>query len=264
MTTPLPMTRGRRLALSVGVPVVLLVIGWTGLSEVALAGRGSYPVRLDIPVYQRAVQLGFGEGDVRVTQGVGDRLMLTGTATYSLVRSTVTWRSTPAAVTVSPQCHFVTGVCDFSLSAVLPAGRPASITDWGGDMTLQGLSGRVSASDGSGDIRGSGLSGTAALHAGGGDIVVGGLTSADVTASDNSGDVTLTFTKVPDRVAVSDGSGDVTLVLPHGTTPYRVNATASSGSRTVRVPTNSASRHVITVTDGSGDISITNSARPGA
>jgi Putative adhesin len=258
MTKPLPMTRGRRLALIIGVPLALALIGWTALSEVAFAGIGSYPVRLDIPVTGHTVTLGVGSASVRVTQAAGDRLRLTGKATYSLVRSSVTWHSTPSGVTVSPQCRFVTGVCGFSFHAVLPADLPASINDGAGNITLQGLSGRVTASDGSGDIGGFGLSGTADFSDGNGDITVGGLTSADVTASDNSGDVTLTFTKVPDRVAVSAGSGDVTLVLPRGTTPYRVNATASSGSRTVRVPTSPASAHAITVTDGSGDISITN------
>jgi hypothetical protein len=258
MTEPLPMTRGRRLALAIGVPLALALIGWTALSAVAFAGIGSYPVRLDIPVTGRTVTLGAGSASVRVTQAAGHRLRLTGKATYSLVRSSVTWHSSPSGVTVSPQCHFVTGVCGFSLGAVLPAGLPASISGGTGDITLHGLSGRVSASDGTGDIRGSGLSGTAELRDGAGDILVGGLTSADVTASDNSGDVTLIFTKVPDQVAVSDGTGDVSLVLPPGPAQYRVTTNGSAGDHTIRVPTSSASAHAITVTDESGDISITN------
>jgi DUF4097 and DUF4098 domain-containing protein YvlB len=78
-----------------------------------------------------------------------------------------------------------------------------------------------------------------------------------VTASDQSGNITLTFTKVPDRVNVSNGSGNVRLVLPRGKTLYRVNATASSGDLVVGVLRSAVSRHVITVTDGSGNVSVT-------
>ena len=95
------------------------------------------------------------------------------------------------------------------------------------------------------------------LSNGSGNISVTGLTSADVLASDGSGDVSLTFTRVPGHVRVSDDSGNVTLILPPGKTLYRVNTSVSSGNSLVHVPTSSASHHVITVTDGSGDITIT-------
>jgi DUF4097 and DUF4098 domain-containing protein YvlB len=97
------------------------------------------------------------------------------------------------------------------------------------------------------------------LSSGSGNVNISGLTSAHVVASDGSGDITLVFTEVPSYVRVKDASGNVTLILPPGrTTLYRVNASTSSGNRVVNVPTSSLSHRVITVTDGSGDISITN------
>jgi hypothetical protein len=48
----------------------------------------------------------------------------------------------------------------------------------------------------------------------------------------------------------------VTLVLPPGPTAYRVNASANSGTTHVRVPTSPLSQHVITVTAGSGNITV--------
>jgi Putative adhesin len=256
MTKPLPMTRGRRLALIIGVPLALVVIGWTGLSAVAFAGIGSYRVRLDVPAHGLRVQLGLGSANASIAQAAGDRLRLWGKASYSVVRSTVTWRRTPSGAAVSTQCHFPAGVCGFDFQVVLPAGRPASIDDGSGNVTLRGLSGRLLVSDGAGNINGSAMTGPVNFEDGSGDVVVGGLASADVTASDHSGNITLTFTKVPDRVHVSDGSGDVTLVLPRGGTLYRVSATASAGNSVVSVRTSSVSQHVISVTDGSGNISI--------
>ena len=66
-----------------------------------------------------------------------------------------------------------------------------------------------------------------------------------------------TFTRVPARVQVSADSGNVTLVLPPGAAAYRVTARSSDSIPVVRVPTNSSSPHVITVTDQSGGITIT-------
>jgi hypothetical protein len=277
MSTPLPMTAGRRAALILGVPLALAVIAWTALTGVAYAGQGSYPVRLAVPVHGGTVNLSAGAADVRVTQAAGSQLRLTGTARYSLIRSTVTWHATASGVTVSPQCRFVTGICSFSFRAVLPAGKRTYLSDGSGDLTLQGLtgpviaasgsgnvragllSGPVSLSSGSGNISGSALSGPRiTLKAGSGNITIAGVAGAGVTASDGSGDIALTFTKVPSSVRVSDSSGNVTLVLPAGPVPYRVNATTASGSRTVTVPTNPAAAHVITVTDSSGNITITN------
>jgi hypothetical protein len=261
-----PLTRGRRLALVIGVPLILGVIGWTALTEVAFAGIGSYPVRLDLPVHGHTVSFSVGSGNATVGSGnvtvgpaAGDRLHVTGTARYSLVRSTVTKRITRSGVSVSSECHFVTGVCFFNYQVGLPAGARAVLSNGSGNLTLRGLAGYVNAADGDGNIAGTGLSGPrVVLESGSGDITIIGLTSADVTASDGSGNITLTFTKVPARVIVSDSSGDVQLVLPPGQTAYRVNARPSDGNRVVNVPTNPASPHVIRVTDGSGDISITN------
>jgi hypothetical protein len=259
MTAPLPMTAGRWVALAIGLPIVLALIAYTGLTEVALAGQASYPVRLTIPVHGTTVSLSAGSADVRVSQAPGSQLRLSGTARYSLIRSTVTWHTTPSGVVVTPQCHFVTGVCSFDLHAVVPDGRRALVSTGSGNVTLSGLSAPVSAGTGSGDISGVALSGpNVTLQTGSGNISITGLAGAHVIVSSGSGDIALTFTKVPAHVHVDNGSGNVTLVLPPGSTQYRVHATTDSGDRPlVTVPTSSASRHVITVSDGSGNISIT-------
>ena len=129
-----------------------------------------------------------------------------------------------------------------------------------GNVSASGLSGTADLETGSGDVRGTALSGPQlTLGSGSGDVNVSGLTSPRVVASDGSGDITLIFTKVPSYVHVKNASGNVTLILPPGkTTLYRVNASTSSGNRVINVPNSSLSHRRITVTDGSGDISITN------
>ncbi len=276
-STPLPMTPGRRIALLLGVPLALVIIAWTGLTEVAFAGVGSYPVRLAVPVHGNTVSLSLGPADTQVTEAAGSKLRLTGTAHYSLVRSTVTWHTTASGVSVSPRCHFLTGVCSFSFRAVLPAGKRAYLSDGSGNLTLRGLTGPVVAGSGSGDMRASLLSGAVSLQtgsgnitggtlsgprvtlsAGSGNIVITSLTSRHLAAYDGSGNISLVFSAVPDHVEVTASSGNVSLVLPPGPARYQVDATTDSGNRTVHLPGTSAPTHVIKVTAGSGNISITN------
>ena len=259
MINRVPLTRGRVLALVIGVPLVLAIIGWSALTAVAFAGQASYPVRINLPVHGGTVNFSVDSGDVTVSQTAGDRLVATGTAHYSLVRSTVTHSVTATGTTVSSHCRFVTGECSFNYRVGLPAGVRAVLASGSGSLMLRGLSGYVDAAAGSGDIAGTGLSGPqVTFESGSGDVTVRGLASADVSASAGSGDVTLTFTKVPRLVSVSNADGDVRLVLPPGRTLYKVDASAGDGSSVVKVPQSTNSPHVIKVSDGSGDITITN------
>ena len=275
MSAPLPMTTGRVLALLLGVPIAFALIAWAGLTEVGYAGLGSYPVQLAVPVHGSTVSLSVGQADVQVTQAAGSTLQLTGKARYSLFRSNVTWHTTPSGVIVSPQCHFFVGICAFSFHAVLPAGRRAVLSDGSGNLTLQGLTGPVTVGSGSGDVQVNGLTGTVSLQngsgnitggalsgrkvtlkAGSGNIAIDSLESLDVVVTDGSGNIDLTFTKAPTRVRVSNSSGNVNVVLPRGVR-YQVNASTDSGNRNVGVLQTSAPDHVITVTDGSGNVSVT-------
>src|SRR5215467_14375870 len=269
MNTSLRMTRVRRWALGIGVPIALAIIGWTAVSEIAYAGQDSYPVRLTIPIRANSATVAVDAGDVNVGPGTGNVLRVTGTAHYSIVRSRVTWTSTDSGVAVRSDCRFPTGTCGFNYQVAVPPAVHAVLTNGSGDETVrvltdsgdihaQALSGPLTMTDHSGDVSGSALSGPqVVIKNNSGDIVISGLSSRDVSATDDSGDITLTFTTAPTSVRVLDDSGNVTIVLPHGNTTYNVSAIADSGSRTVRVPTSSLSPHVIRVTAHSGDITIT-------
>jgi len=277
MKPSLPMTTSRRIALAVGAPLAIIAIGHLGLTEIAWAGQGSYPVRLTIPMDGQAASIAIDSGQLDVGPGTGSTLRLTGTAHYSLVRSSVTWTSAGSGVSVNSRCPFPYGSCGFDARAVIPAGAQATVHDASGDVTVRGLTGPVSIADDSGNIVAAALSGGVSIsnHSGdvsgsalagprveiednSGNITVVGLTSMNVSASDDSGDITLTFIRVPDAVRVIDHSGNITVVLPRGSTAYNVTATTSSGQRTVSVPTNPSSPHVITVQDDSGDVTVRN------
>jgi DUF4097 and DUF4098 domain-containing protein YvlB len=168
-----------------------------------------------------------------------------------------------------------TGVCSFDYAVTVPAGGRSVVSNGSGNLTASSLAGTVTLSTDSGDIHATRISGRATITDHSGDIVVtslsagralimndsGNITGNDVssqalTAQDHSGDITVVFTKVPDRVHVSDDSGNITLVLPPGKATYRVSASTSSGSTSINVPRSPTSPHVISATDQSGNITI--------
>lgn len=276
MTKPLRMTTARRFFLIAGTPVALLIIGWTALTAVAWAAQGSYRVNLDIATRGRPASLTVGAGELSIGPGAPGRLRVTGTARYALARSVVKWQSGPAGASVSSRCRQLTGPCSFVYAVAVPPGGIAAVEDSSGDMTASGLTGRLTLQAGSGNVRVSSLSGKVRISDGSGDVTGSSLTGPELTISDDSGNVTLTglaspdvtetsqsgnttltFASVPARVQVSADSGNVTLVLPPGAAAYRVTARSSDAIPAVRVPTNSSSPHVITVTDQSGNITIT-------
>ena len=276
MTKPLPMTAARRVFLIAGTPVALLIIGWTALTGVAWAAQGSYRVNLDIATRGRPVSLAVDSGQLTLSPGTSGKLRVTGTAHYALARSAVTWRSTAAGVSVSSRCRQLTGPCSFTYAVAVPARSITGVDDSSGDVTARGLAGRLTVQAGSGDVRVSALSGDArisddsgdvsgssltspelTISADSGNVALTGLASPDVTVASQSGDTVLRFVRVPATVEVSADSGDVTLVLPPGAATYQVVARSSGGSTTVGFPSDPSSPHLITVTDQSGNITIT-------
>ena len=142
----------------------------------------------------------------------------------------------------------------------MPAGLTTDVSDDSGDLaasglhgpvTLQAQSGNIDASamtagvllsDQSGDITADRLSGpSVTIKDQSGNVTAAGLKNPDMTVTDQSGNITLTFASVPARVQVTCDSGNVKLVLPGGSTAYRVDAHTSSGSTSVQVPTDSSS-----------------------
>jgi hypothetical protein len=274
MATTLPLTPGRLVALALGVPVVLALIGWAGFSTVALADQAGVRVHLSVADGQRT-QVTIDNPDATIHPGPGGRIWVSGTLRGSLARPTFSWRSTAAGLALRSRCWAPTGFCSLNYDITVPAGRPLAVSDGSGNLNAGGFGGRVWLSDGSGDLNASGLAGTISLNDGSGDItasgltgdrvrvsdgsgdiVVTGLAATDVTGNDSSGGLTLRFTKVPRRVDVTDGSGDITLMLPPGPTSYHVNAQSSSGSTTISVKRSLSSPYLIVASDNSGDITI--------
>jgi hypothetical protein len=271
----LRMTPGRRVLLAFGVPVILLVIAWNGFSLISTFGTASFGVNGSIPLVNGQVVASFGGGNVTLSQSGGSTARLTGTVKYSLVRPKFSVQHGAAGTAVALACRVPTGTCQLNANLAVPAGTGVNLSSQGGDMQVSGVAdatlsssggnvtvsgggGLADVSTGGGDLTASNLGGIAKFSTAGGDVTGNDLTAPSVTVDSGGGDVTLTYTKVPDHLDVTSSGGDITVLLPAGSTRYAISDSSAGGDYTASVPTGSSS-HTITVDSGGGDITI---ARP--
>ena len=269
----LPLTPARRVALLIGVPTCLALTGFIGFDLVAMVGQGHFHFSHTFAATTRQLNVNAGGGNVVVKVGPGPA-RLSGEATYSLVRPTITERATADSATLAYPCGFPVGNCGLNATVSVPAGTAVAISSGGGDLTASGLTGHVSLSADGGDLTATGITGDISLQTGGGDLsatllagdVTLGTSGGDITATQidsprvtvdsGGGDVAIVFTRVPQDVQVSADGGDVTIVVPAGPTTYDVTASADGGNLSDSVPQAATSAHKITASSGGGDVTI--------
>ena len=250
----LRMTPGRWATLAIGVPIALVLIGWSAFSLVASIGGASFPVSATIPLQNGRLVASTGGGDITVHQGrvSGGTARLTGKVEYSLVRPTFTVSGSG----ISLHCRLPTGNCGLNATLDVPSHTAVDLNTGGGNMQVSGIQGNVTLDSSGGNLTASHLGGVLNFTTSGGDVDGSGLFSPHVTTGSGGGNVTLVFTAVPEYVKISSSGGDITIVVPSGNASYAITSNASGGDYHSTVPTNDASPHSIQVDSGGGNISI--------
>lgn len=266
----LPVTPRRALTLAIGIPVLLALVGGIGLSLVALAGQASFPVRATIPVTggQVAAQIDSGNVTLRQSGAAAAHAELTGTALYSLERSTFT----VSGSTVHYDCPLHVGNCNLNATLQVPARTAVSLSTFGGDVTVPGFAGRLSLntdgggvnagdlsgdvdlSTAGGDVTASGLAGSLHATTEGGQLNIGSVTAPDVVVSSGGGDVSLAYSpgSRPPGLNIDSDGGSVRLYLPRG--QYQVDVNADGGSVTGEPDDDPSARTAIIVNSRGGDV----------
>jgi len=279
------MTPGRWVALAVGVPVALALIGWTGFSLVASTARGSYPFSYAIPVQDGQVAVNVNAGDVTLREAPGSTARLTGTVRYGLIRPAIGESITPTGASIDMSCNGINTDCGMSGTLDVPARTAVTMWSNGGDITASGFSsgmtlwaygGNVDATNlagdlqmdtGGGDLTGTGLTGTLQIATEGGNVTAGNWAGTGTTRIDTSGgDLTANgltgnfqlSTEGGDVDAngvasvlagIDSGGGNVTLVLTK--VPQNLQISAEGGDVTVILPLGSTTYDISTPgTDG--------------
>jgi hypothetical protein len=248
---------GRRVALTVGVPVCLALTGFTGFNFVAQIGEGHFPVSYTFPAGTGPYSAAVSGGDMQLSQSAAGPARLSGKATYALIRPTVTEHASGGSAAFAYDCASVpAGNCSLNADMTVPNGSDVSVSTSGGNVTVTGTTGDVTLSTGGGDVTASNAAGDLILRTDGGNIKGTAITATRLSATTGGGDVEIDFTQVPRDITVSTRGGNVIIVVPPGTTHYNVSATTAGGSVSDTVPLNTSSPDKITVTSGGGDIAI--------
>ncbi len=239
-TTPLPVTRARRTALIIGIPVALALIAavvplWArgALQFAAFHDRIGYTVRLNAPVRDGQVKVSLGNGNMvfHALPGAQD-ISAVGDLTGSLARPRFSHPDKGDGLDLNPYCTVPFGNCDIDFTVTAPAGLPVTLKNAFGNLTASHLTGPVSLTDNSGDIFTSGLAGRIGVNDQFGTIHASRLTGS-MRLVNNSGDID-----------VSRLTGPITLNDQFGT----IHASGLSGS--MRLVNNSGD---IDVSGATGD-----------
>jgi hypothetical protein len=287
---PSHMTPGRWVALAVGVPVALTLIGWTGFSLVSSVARGSYPFSYAIPVQDGQVAVNINAGNVTLREAPGSSTArMTGTVQYGLIRPAIGETVTPTGASIDMSCNGINTDCGMSGTLDVPARTAVTVWSNGGDITASSFSNGMTLQTAGGNVNATNLAGNLQLDSGGGDLTANELTGTlqiateggNVSADDwagtgttrvdtGGGDMTINgltgnfqmsteggnvdASGVAAALAGLDsGGGDVTLALTQ--VPQNLQITAEGGNVTVILPLGSTKYDISTPDDQGANVS---------
>jgi hypothetical protein len=253
---PSRLTTGRLAALVIGIPVSLAVIAWGALTVVSLLSLDSFQIHRSFSPSASHVSVDLDTGDLTLIASGDGQVHLTGVAHYALVRPTVDVTTTGGSVSVTVHCPwFVASECSVDLTVAIPPRIQVAASTDTGNLTSNGLD-DLSLQTDTGDLQVNGGSGFLHLSSQTGDITAVAVDAPSVTASDQTGDVSLDFAQAPTNVSAQDQTGDVTVTLPAGATAYAVSAHTQTGDTSVEVPTNPAATNEISASTATGDVTV--------
>ena len=256
VSRPPRLTTGRLAALVIGIPISLAVIAWCALTVVALLSLDSFQIHRSFSPSAGQLSVAVDSGDLTLIASDDSQVHLTGIAHYSLVRPTVDVTTTGASVSVTVHClWFVASECSVDLTVAIPPRIEVTASTDTGNLTSNGLD-DLSLQTDTGDLQVNGGSGYLHLGSQTGDITGVAIDAPSVTASDQTGDVSLDFAQAPTDVSGQDQTGNVTVTLPAGATAYAVSAHTDTGDTSVEVPTNPASTDEISASTSTGDVTV--------
>jgi hypothetical protein len=256
VSRPPRLTTGRIAALVIGVPISLTVIAWGALTVVALLSLDSFPFHRSFSPAASQLSVAVDSGDLTLVASGDSQVHLTGVAHYGLVRPTVDVTTTAAGVSVTVHCPwFVASECSVDLTVAIPSRLEVTASTDTGNLTSNGLD-DLSLQTDTGDLQVNGGAGFLHLSSRTGDITGTAIDAPRVTASDQTGDVSLDFAQAPTNVSAQDQTGDVTVTLPAGGMAYAVSAHTQIGDTNVDVPTDPASTSEISASTSTGDVTV--------
>jgi Putative adhesin len=195
-------------------------------------------------------------GGLSIRSGPAGRVTEQRQLTWSTRRPVVTESLAGGTLTITSRCPAGQRTCGAQLELTVPSGVAVQAELAAGNVAVSGLRGQVSVTASSGAIRLTSLAGPVRANSDSGDIVGEALTSGQVQARDDAGDISLAFAAVPGAVSATSDAGEVSIEVPRRPGGYRVRASTTAGDRSVSVQQDPRSAHAITVASDAGDVAV--------
>ena len=244
----LRMTPGRWVALVIGVPAALALIGWTGFSLVTTVARGSYPFSYTIPVSDGQVAVNISTGNVTLREATGSSTArLTGIVQYGLVRPGISEGTTPTGADIGMNCSGINTNCGMNANLDIPARTAVTLWSNGGDITASGFSSGMSLSADGGNVTTTNLAGNLQIDTGGGDLNANGLTGA-LQVDTEGGNVDAGSWTGSGTTRVDTGGGDLNVDGLSG----NLQLTTEGGN----VDASGVSSGTVSMDSGGGDVTL--------
>ncbi|MFI7067269.1 DUF4097 family beta strand repeat-containing protein [Kribbella sp. NPDC050124] len=247
------MSTERRFGIAISVALILGGAYWalTGLTEESKTTQDSYPVEGDSLTIQTT------SVDVEVRSGDGPEVQVERKFERNVFGSDPKEDYEDGKLQLRDSgCGFLSFGCDTHYILTVPKDVKLTVESSSGDIKVSGLPEGANLKSSSGSIEAVDVGGSLWLESSSGDLEARGLSATTVSTQSSSGSTELDFTSAPQSVDAEASSGDVTIRIPSGTETYRLNTDTSSGEESADVRSDPAATRTIDAKTSSGDVTI--------
>ncbi|MCP2031077.1 hypothetical protein L1277_001168 [Okibacterium sp. HSC-33S16] len=248
MTSPYPpapqprrMSRGLRLTLLIGIPLVILAlivvftIGLTNAIRSVVAGSGDSSAVLSEKRADAGSSVSIDLPNAAITLGASDdeqvQVTMRGTSSGEKPRLSV-GTNDDGETEISGGCPrgwFLFNRCSVRVEVLLPAELDVELDGQNGSVTATGLDGNLDLSTTNGTLRIEESSGRLDLETTNGRIELADASSPNVDAETTNGTVQMQFSAAPDVVSARSTNGEISVSVPDDDESYRVDADTTNG-----------------------------------
>ncbi|TCO46967.1 putative adhesin [Kribbella antiqua] len=247
------MSTERRYGIAISVALILGGVYWalTGLTEDTKTGQDSYPVQGDtLTVESSSAYVEVRSGDVSEVQVERrfERNVFGSDPSEKYEDGKLELRDSG--------CGFLSFGCETNYVLTVPKDVKVTLKSSSGDVKVSGVSAGADLKSSSGSIEVHGVGGALRMESSSGDLEAQDLSATTVSTESSSGSVDLDFATAPQSVEAEASSGDVTIRIPSGIESYKVDAETSSGDESANVKSDPAATRTIKAQTSSGDVTI--------
>lgn len=257
-TVKTPKPKRSKSFLVVMTVVLVLLAGAFG----ALRWNGLWPFSpmtvTETQVYENKItslESAIESGNFEVRPSTDGKVTVERQLKWARAKPTYTEKWTGDQLRITGDCPDNVGNCSIDYIVYVPSGVAVHAESQSGNIRVTGVEGDTNLGTESGNIETTDTKGKLKARTSSGNITASRISSKDVDAQVDSGNVDLRFTAVPDKVVARSSSGDIDVTVP-AQEKYVVRAETDSGRREVSAPQDSTALRSIDAETNSGNVTV--------